>query len=282
MKKIKRYQGDSWEFHKRVVDSKRNRPKDPTYKFRINALENVIKEQFVSHDTHFQRDGLASLSSKTLTDEQKNDLRSLYDYGTKPFQQLNDLLTTGDNGTRQPVCPFCTINNVNTLDHLIPRSEFSEFSDHPINLMPCCSDCNGRKSSNWWNGNVRKYLNLYIDQLPSIQYLFVQLSIENGTIKVMFYIENRGNIEGILFQKIENHYRDLDLCKRFVLNSDNCISELKNIFNPIRRFLSKEQLKQSILETETQNRSLYGFNYWKSILNSECCNNNVIFDYLFP
>lgn len=280
MKRIKKYQGDSLEFHKKVLKSKHFRPKDSIYKDRVIALGSIIQEQFEAHDNHFQKDDLASLSPKRLTNDQKNDLKSLYDYGAKPFQQLNDILTTGDNGTRQPVCPFCTINNVNTLDHLIPKSEFSELSDHPINLMPCCSDCNGKKSSNWRDGNVRKYLNLYLDQLPDIQYLFVDLSVEDATIKAIFNVENRNHIENELFKKIENHYVDLELCKRFALNCHNSISELKNTLSPIRRFLSREQLKQSVIETETENRSLYGFNYWKSILKIECCENDIIFDFL--
>lgn len=281
MKKIKEYQGDSLEFHKKVVDSKRYRTTDPTYKDRVKALDMVIKEKFEEHDEHFQRDDLASLSSENLTNEQKNDLKALYDYRTKPLQQLNDILTTRDNGTREPICPFCTINNVNTLDHLIPKSEFSEFSVHPINLMPCCSDCNGKKSSNWRDGNVRKYLNLYLDNIPNNdQYLFVDLSIEDATIKAVFSVDNRNQIEDELFQKIENHYNDLDLCKRFALNCDNSISELKNTLSPIRKYLSKEQLKQSVIETESENRLLYGFNYWKSILKIACCENDIILDFL--
>lgn len=281
MRKIKEYQEDSFEFHKKVVDSKHKRTTDPTYKDRVRALNTIIERKFKEYDTYFNRDDLASLSPKNLTNEQRNDLKALYDYGTKPFQQLNDILTTGDNGTRQPICPFCTINNVNTLDHLIPKSEFSEFSDHPVNLMPCCSDCNSKKSSNWRDGNTRKYLNLYLDSLPdNSQYLFVYLSIEDATIKVVFFIENRNNIEENLFQKIENHYTDLELCKRFALNCDNSISELKNTLSPIKKFLSKEQLKQSVIETETENRLLYGFNYWKSILKIACCENDIILDFL--
>lgn len=280
MKKIKEYQGDSLEFHNNVVESKHHRPTDPTYKERIRSLDDVIEEQFEEHNIMFQRDDLASLSPKILTDGQKSDLKALYDYGTKPFQQLNDILTTGDNGTRQPLCPFCTINNVNTFDHLIPKSEFSELSDHPVNLMPCCSECNGKKSSNWRSGNTRKYLNLYLDDLPDTQYLFIDLSLEDNTIKVVFFVDNRNNIKRDLFQKIENHYTDLELCKRFSLNCDNTISELKNTLNPIRKILSKEQLKQSILEIESENCRYYGFNYWKSILKIECCKNEVIFDFL--
>lgn len=202
MRKIKEYNGDSLKFHQRVVKSKHHRPKDPTYKDRINALTPEIQNQFANHDGEFKRDNLASLSPKNFTPEQKNDLIALYNYGAKPFQELNDILTTGENGTRQPICPFCTINNSNTFDHLIPKTEFSELSDHPVNLMPCCSECNGKKSSNWRIGNTRKYLNLYLDDLPNVQYLFSNIDIDGTTVKATFIIENRYNIDNFLFAKI--------------------------------------------------------------------------------
>jgi hypothetical protein len=280
MKRIKEFQASTFEFHKEVVKSKHKRIKDPTYKERIIALEPIVEEQFDRHDILFREDKLASLLSKNLSITQKNDLEALYQYSAKPFQRLNDILTTRENGTRQPVCPLCTINNVNTFDHHIPKSEFSELSDHPINLIPCCSECNSKKSSNWRDGDTRKYLNLYLDDLPNIQYLSVNLLIEHSTIKSTYNVENKNQIDEELFIKIENHYRDLELCKRFALNCENTISELKNILSSMSMILTKDQLKESIIKTEDKNRQYFGFNYWKSILKIECCENDTIFDFL--
>ena len=280
MKRVKKYQGDSFEFHQKVVNSKHRTKNDSTYKERINILENVIKRQFEEHDKLFDTDKLEFLSPAPLADGQKKDLITLYNYKTKPFQQLNDILTTGENGTRQPLCPFCTINNVNTFDHFIPKNTFAELSDHPINLIPCCSECNSKKSTNWKEGNSRKYINFYIDDLPSTQYLYANIIIADSTLNVKFEIRNEGNINNILFTRIKNHYTDLELCERFALNSDNIISELKNTLKVNQTYLLREQLKQIIIDTENKNREYYGFNYWRAILKIECCENDEIFDFL--
>lgn len=280
MKRVKKYQGDSFEFHQKVVNSKHRTKNDSTYKERINILENVIKRQFEEHDKLFDTDKLEFLSPAPLADDQKKDLITLYNYKTKPFQQLNDILTTGENGTRQPLCPFCTINNVNTFDHFIPKNTFAELSDHPINLIPCCSECNSKKSTNWKEGNSRKYINFYIDDLPSTQYLYANIIIADSTLNVKFEIRNEGNINNILFTRIKNHYTDLELCERFALNSDNIISELKNTLKVNQTYLLREQLKQIIIDTENKNREYYGFNYWRAILKIECCENDEIFDFL--
>lgn len=284
MKNIKKYEDGSFEFHQNVVKSKKNRKKDPTYRDRINDLNGIVKRQFEKHDTQFIDDKLGELLCENLTDAQKDDLRALYNYSSKPFVQLNDILTTGVSGTRQPLCPFCTINNVNTFDHLIPKNEFAELSDHPVNLMPCCSECNGKKSERWRDGNVRKYLNLYLDILPDILYLYVNLYLDSSTIKTDFMVENKNSIDSSLFSKIKNHYGDLKLCERFALNCDNVISELRNTLrstlDAFKGSLCEIKLKESIIEAENKNRQYYGFNYWKSILKIECCKNDDIFNFL--
>lgn len=280
MKKIKVYPNNSFDFHTEVVNSKHYRRTDPTYKDRVIALDKTVEEQFENHDTEFNRDNLAILLPKNLSAQQKQDLLSLYDYDTKPFQRLNSILTTNETGKRQPVCPFCTINNVNTFDHLIPKTEFPELSDHPQNLMPCCSECNSKKSSNWRIGKKRRYLNLYLDDLPDIQYLFVSLNIESLTIRANFFIENRFGIDPNLYERIKNHYQDLELCKRFAINSYNIISELQNTLTVSKNIIQAEDLKKIVIETEYKNRKIYGFNYWKSILKQECCMNDVVFNFL--
>lgn len=280
MKAIKVYSGDSFEFHKEVVANKKYRPKDPTYKDRIIALTPTIKELFKRHDQHFENDTLARLVPERFSDDQQMDLESLYKYSTTPFIRLKTILTTDDNGCIQPLCPFCTINNANTLDHLIPKAEFPEFSDNPKNLMPCCSECNGLKSTIWRENTERKYLNLYLDDLPEKQFLFVRLTLQDGAICAKYFLENREEIDNKLFTRIANHYDKLCLCKRFSKNSENIVSELKFLLNSCKEHLPEDTIKDIIYDYANKERKRYGWNYWKAILIIECCNNNIIFNHL--
>ena len=61
MKKIKVFTDSSFDFHAEVVNSKHYRRTDPTYKDRIIALNEAVREQFENHDTEFERDNLAIL-----------------------------------------------------------------------------------------------------------------------------------------------------------------------------------------------------------------------------
>lgn len=69
--------------------------------------------------------------------------------------------------------------------------------------MPCCSEYNERKSSNWIENGKRKYLNLYIDELPDVQYLFCDVRVSGDSIKCDFSLSNLNGIDADLFRKSE-------------------------------------------------------------------------------
>ena len=44
-------------------------------------------------------------------------------------------------------CPYCNVATVDTLDHVLPKKIYPEFSVLAQNLVPSCSRCNREKSS---------------------------------------------------------------------------------------------------------------------------------------
>lgn len=73
-------------------------------------------------------------------------------------------------------CQYCTLNSVNTLDHIIPKENYPEYAVHPKNLFPACSQCNSKKSNKWLdNNNNFEFINLYSHDLPNLQYLLQTL-----------------------------------------------------------------------------------------------------------
>ena len=84
----------------------------------------------------------------------------------------------------------------------------------------------------------------------------------------------RSRMNPILFNRIESHYKGLDLCERFAERSDNVISEIH------RDYIASKDAKVTPLQfwemqrsRAMQEQSVFGFNYWRSILILECCNN---------
>jgi 5-methylcytosine-specific restriction endonuclease McrA len=266
MKNISVYSDCSHTFFEKIVNSKRAKKDDKTYKERLNLLCPNIKSQFKDYDDNFGLNSLVSIKSSPYLEQNKIDLLSLYKYGSKSLQQLKIRLTTDSKNRVHNICQNCTISEVNSFDHYIPKGDYPEFSVHPKNLMPSCTKCNSKKSTTWKVNNKVVFLNLYLDTLPSLQYLFVDFRINGDDIEFEYFIDNRNNINKDLFELIKTHYEKLDLLQRFKENSDLVISEIDNEFKAYSSLLGINDIAKTIIEKREDDKKIYGFNYWKSIL----------------
>ncbi|MGM9762536.1 MAG: hypothetical protein ACI3ZQ_00740 [Candidatus Cryptobacteroides sp.] len=275
MRKIKSYSGDAFNFHKKVLNAK----KTGKTKTLVTSLEGIIKAQFECYDTCFKEDTLQNLEAAPVTDEQKDALLNMYSFQMRPFQELLAVLTTDEHNRVSKLCPNCTINNVQSLDHCIPKTEFPEFSDNPKNLMQCCMTCNGKKSKIWRSETDRIFLNLFIDEIPTQQYLFVKGELIEGIPIFSFRLEQSAGIDNLLYRKIVSHYNGLDLLNRFAENSPDIIDELIFIIkSSVQNSIPPDKIKKSVLSAASMLQEKFGTNYWKALLYIECVSNKEIYD----
>lgn len=274
MKKIKSYTGDAFDFHNKVLSAK----KKGKTKTIVSNIEGIIRTQFESYDTCFSEDSLHTLRAAPVTDEQKDALLDMYSFQMKPFQELLAYLTTDENNRVSKLCPNCTITNVQSLDHCIPKTEFPEFSDNPKNLMQCCMTCNGKKSKIWRTDTHRIFLNLFIDDIPNSQFLFVKGKIIDEVPVFSFSLKQPKDMDDLLYKKIEGHYLGLDLLNRFADNSSDIVDELAfSIKSLLEDEISADRIKVIILSTARKLQNKLGTNYWKALLYIECVSNSEIF-----
>jgi len=274
------YQDDAFDFYKSVVSSKQNSPQDPHYLDRIDSLESVVKDQYNAHTIHFQGDTLELLSNHAMSVASMNDLRKLYAYQNSVLQDLRVKLTTTNTG-RMVICQSCTLNNANSFDHYISKGEFPEFAVNPINLIPCCSECNSLKSSQWRGIHGRNILNHYLDILPQVQYLYVDLGIGNKAIEVKFYLDNSNGVNNLLFERINNHYTRLELFRRFQENSESVISSLKDDIENGLVDSNFDLVRTQVLRRIDREKATKGVNYWQSVLKHTLINDeDFIIDYI--
>lgn len=295
MKKISHYQvehkpgeppqahGDSFLFHRNVVDSKNIR--SAALKQRVTQKDNEIEARFNEYDAAFVADRLEDVAESADMKAMKTDLQALYDYDAKPFANLLDQLITQD-GVLDDTCPNCDKDSVETFDHLLPQSLYPEFSDHPLNLMPCCSECNGHKSAVWLEGDKRKYLNLYIDEIPTEQFLFCTLDVVGNSIDCKFHIENINGIDGDLYRKISNHFSKLELLDRYRKRSNRIIMQYKRtLHNGKKRVESgmstKDDIKAEMLIECLDMKARDGNNNWQALIYEACSNTAAVFDFLY-
>lgn len=277
------HHSDSFNFHIAVVDSKNIR--SAPLKSRVHAKDDEIEARFDEYDHAFETDTLESIDEDPVMQRMRTDLQSLYNFKSKPFQALHELLIKPD-GVLDDTCPNCDKDSVESFDHLLPQTKFPEFSDHPLNLMPCCSECNERKSSNWIENGKRKYLNLYIDELPDVQYLFCDVRVSGDSIECDFSLSNLNGIDADLFRKIRNHFDALDLCRRYKNRSNQGVSDALSMIRVSRRSSGvngggKEHVRHNIQCEIAEIKHNEGCNHWKTLIIEACCNTDEVYDYLY-
>jgi hypothetical protein len=282
MRKLIPFNGNSFSFYKDVVASKRNSANDPNYKTRLGSMEALVEPLFQNYENRFADNRLELLMAQTLTNTQKADLLRLYSYGSSILQKLKIKLTTIGVNKVLNTCQCCTIGEVGSFDHMVPQEEFPEFSVNPKNLFPSCSICNSYKNDLWRVGGNRSFLNLFLDDLPQVQYLLVDLEDPAGVVRPNFRLQNNNGINAPTFQLISNHFSRLHLLDRFRLSSDSVITPVINAIKAGKDgALTKLQIADQIRRTSEGNRISYGFNYWKSILELALASNGDFIDAIY-
>ena len=130
MKKINHYQGDTLDFHKDVVNSKRNTADDKNKKNRLAALLPTSRKAFADYDAKFSKNSLRGLKAISLTEQEKEDFIELYNFHSPIYTHLFNQLTTSENGIDNSLCPYCTIGEASNLDHIVPKTIMPVFSDN--------------------------------------------------------------------------------------------------------------------------------------------------------
>lgn len=279
MKKISYYRGDAVLFHSKVLKAKRNSAQDPHYTGRMHALWNVSVAQFGEYDQRFVANTLERMSQKNLTGQDVEDFQRLYSYRDNMMVDLRGKLSCDYAGREYPFCPQCDIGETGTLDHILPQSVFPVLSDHPRNLIRCCHKCNGYKSSTWLENGKRKYLNLYIDEMPDVQMLFVTLGVDGTDITYEYYVDNPNGADADIYRMYGNTFMKLHLKERYEFLTNEEITNVKSSINNVQKIFhaSDDQLKEMIRQGAYDEQSKHGVNYWRAILKLAICDNDVVF-----
>lgn len=278
MRNLNAYNGNTNDFLDEVILSKKNSAKDPNYKRRVNALAPNVKILFGSFDVAHNSKNHISLVPHGYANQDKTDLLKLYSPSNSRLVKLKNSVTTILDNRAMNTCQYCTIAPIGSLDHIVPKDEYPEFSVNPKNLLPACTTCNSHKGQYWKEGNKTIFLNLYTDILPTEKYLFVDLDISSNNIQPTFALRNINNIDADFFELLVSHFTRLHLLKRFKSESHKIISELTNLISASRKRLDRNQIIGLVEDKIREDKTVFGNNFYKSILEDALIHNQTYLD----
>lgn len=240
-----------------VVSKKNLQNKD-----RLLKCRKMVEHRYKIYDYYFEYNKIINKIKWSKNNELKEKLQNCYSKN-KIFVPIRKQIIEITS-----ICPYCRINRVNTIDHFFDKSEYPEYSINTNNLVPCCSECNIAKGTKLFgNQNGRKFIHFYYDKIPNSKFLYVDISFKNNIdipiIKLYLKFKSNNNITKI----IENHFRELDLIKKYV---DGIQHKIYVIISEIKKMKCKGMNSTQIIELlknrYESNVENNGENYWETCL----------------
>ncbi|WP_404274725.1 HNH endonuclease [Exiguobacterium undae] len=125
--------------------------------------------------------------------------------------------------TEYNLCPYCSHREVKTVDHYLPKSKFISFAVTPLNLLPCCSDCNKAKLDDYNPFEEKMLIHPYFDDLSSVDWL--DCNVKECTWPITFSFEVSEDIaDSVIKSRLKYQFKLLGLDK---LYADNATREFR-------------------------------------------------------
>ncbi|WCN36222.1 HNH endonuclease [Aneurinibacillus uraniidurans] len=160
------------------------------------------------------------------------------------------------------LCPYCSHREVKTVDHYLPKSKFPSFAITPVNLLPCCSDCNKDKLDNYNLKEDKMLIHPYFDDISDQDWLKCKV-IDNIWPITFSYEVSDAIVDSVLKSRINNQFKLLNLNK---LYADNATREFsKRVKSLVREYNSNPS--NNALDFINDNLQSYQFenpNSWQT------------------
>lgn len=183
-------------------------------------------------------------------------------------------------------CPICGITKPTHLDHHLPISQFKPLSIYPNNLVPLCKDCNEIKKAVVEEDPSTRFIHLYFDKIPNIEFFDAKIEIDQGGLIVEFHVKNVFDKTNHLHTRLSNQIHKLKLNERYTPEINKCMNG--HAVSLHGAFLSggKSSVKLYLKIQANHAKTAYHQNHWNPTLLralSECdafCDNG--FRTLYP
>ncbi|ASP80481.1 HNH endonuclease [Sinorhizobium meliloti] len=169
------------------------------------------------------------------------------------------------------LCPICGVDPPVELDHHLPKAVFEPLSLYAWNLVPLCEACNGAKLAK----DAGKFLHAYFDIVPDVQFLRVEISIENGGLVTTYSVDDNAELDAPLLTKLKFQMEALSLNNRFQKDVNKYLVAHTTGLHMAAEFggsvgVNYYLQKQAVVETHAFHR-----NHWRPVLLNALANHGA-------
>lgn len=237
---------------------------DLDLKVRLHSIEPLIEASSVSYTANAPTGSLHTIAPQNNVGTVTGDeLTSLYEeqmVGKKgSARHLYDLIKS-----RSRKCTLCGHHAAATLDHYLPKSRFPSLAVNPLNLVPCCRDCNTHKGRKLVTDAGSQTFHPYFDDFTGVQWLKAKV-VSGEPPVILFYTELPLGFDLIYQNRVTTHMTKFHLATLF---SSNAAEELVNISHSlIKLWGCKGEIGvREHLEDQAASRKDVHLNSWQTAM----------------
>lgn len=160
------------------------------------------------------------------------------------------------------ICPICDVRPISNLDHYLPKSKYPLLVVTPLNLIPCCRDCNMDKSTHDIVTDTDATLNPYFDDISDVIWLAVTLDHEMSAV---YYIDAPECWPSVQRARVEKHFDVFKLQRLYGIHAIQEINDKRIQMKNILQRAGHEELYSFLKETKESAENSF-LNSWRSAL----------------
>lgn len=161
-------------------------------------------------------------------------------------------------------CPLCSVRNVDTLDHYLPKSKYPIYSVTPINLVPACTPCNLGKRISFPTKDIEQTFHPYYDNVENESWIKANV-LQTNPISFNYFVECPANWNQIQQNRAKNHFTSFKLNELFTSHANE---ELRGIRLQLQKLYQEHPslLIAHLNAAYVSRKDALGINSWQSIM----------------
>jgi hypothetical protein len=192
-----------------------------------------------------------------------DDLVTNYDNRSLGCLALRSAIFGSNSGGK---CAFCDRATATTLDHYLPKGGYPEFSILPLNLIPCCAECNLRKLGAY-RDEAAIFLHSYFDEIPAgTQVVFAEVEVLPEGV-VFNYRIDPPNALGVIADRVRQHFAALALAECYALEAVHETAERAHELRRLHEATNgdSERIRGYLQQEAESVAAAKGCNHWRAV-----------------
>ena len=144
-------------------------------------------------------------------------------------------------------CPYCGHLPVSTLDHSLPKVRHPALALTPLNLIPCCKDCNHNKGNSGPNSTETQFLHAYYDDLTADRWLYAAI-VEGSPPGATFHVDPPEKWDDVTSARVRRHFEKLKLARLYASQAGRELQNIRRSLSNIYEAAGADDVSADLLE----------------------------------